>query len=47
MTPTQCQILEGHAIDQLRELKRRGVKVNCIVTSPPYWGLRGTRSNRG
>jgi DNA modification methylase len=24
----------------LRRMKRAGVKVNAIVTSPPYWGLR-------
>lgn len=31
-------ILSGHCIDRLRELP--DASVNCVVTSPPYWGLR-------
>jgi len=31
-------IYQGHVLDVLRELPDESV--NCIVTSPPYWGLR-------
>ena len=31
-------ILEGHVIDMLRSLPAESVQ--CVVTSPPYWGLR-------
>ena len=31
-------ILQGHAIEKLRELPDESV--HCVVTSPPYWGLR-------
>lgn len=31
-------ILRGDVIDRLRELP--GESVHCVVTSPPYWGLR-------
>lgn len=30
----------GDVRDVLRQMAADGVKVNCIVTSPPYWGLR-------
>lgn len=30
----------GDVRDVLRQMIAEGVKVNCIVTSPPYWGLR-------
>lgn len=30
----------GDVRDVLRQMITDGVKVNCIVTSPPYWGLR-------
>ena len=30
----------GDVRDVLRRMIADGVKVNCIVTSPPYWGLR-------
>lgn len=30
----------GDVRDVLRQMIADGVKVNCIVTSPPYWGLR-------
>jgi len=30
----------GDVRDVLRQMIAAGVKVNCIVTSPPYWGLR-------
>ncbi len=32
------KIYQGHAIDFMRTLP--GNHVNCIITSPPYWGLR-------
>jgi DNA modification methylase len=31
-------ILQGHVLDRLRELPEKSV--HCVVTSPPYWGLR-------
>lgn len=31
-------ILIGHALDRLRELPENSVQ--CVATSPPYWGLR-------
>lgn len=31
-------IYQGHALDVLRELPDESV--HCVVTSPPYWGLR-------
>ena len=30
----------GECRDVMRELIAQGVKVQCVVTSPPYWGLR-------
>ena len=30
----------GDCRDVMRQLIDAGVKVQCIVTSPPYWGLR-------
>ena len=32
------KILQGNCIDKLKELD--GKSVQCVVTSPPYWGLR-------
>ncbi len=32
-------ILQGHVIDRLRELPDDSIQ--CVVTSPPYWGMRG------
>jgi len=32
------EIKQGHVIDKLRELPDKSV--HCVVTSPPYWGLR-------
>ena len=32
------RILQGHVIDMLRMLPENSV--HCVVTSPPYWGLR-------
>lgn len=37
MTST-CRLLHGHVLDLLRTLLDRSVQ--CVVTSPPYWGLR-------
>jgi len=34
------QCLHGDCRNVIRELIDQGVKVQCIVTSPPYWGLR-------
>ena len=30
----------GDCRDLLRQMAAEGVRVNCVVTSPPYWGLR-------
>ena len=38
MTPPTGKILKGDALDWLRLLP--SASVQCIVTSPPYWGLR-------
>lgn len=29
-----------NCLNTVEEMKRSGVKVDCIVTSPPYWQLR-------
>lgn len=34
----KATILEGHVLDRLAELPDNSV--HCVVTSPPYWGLR-------
>jgi DNA modification methylase len=34
------QIITGECRDVMSRLALEGVKVNCVVTSPPYWGLR-------
>ena len=31
-------IVEGDVIERLREMQE--ASVHCVVTSPPYWGLR-------
>lgn len=31
-------IHQGHVLEKLREIPDKSV--NCVVTSPPYWGLR-------
>ncbi|VVD91393.1 DNA methylase N-4 [Pandoraea communis] len=36
----QNEIILGDCRDTMRMLIAEGVKVQCIVTSPPYWGLR-------
>jgi DNA modification methylase len=37
-------ILQGHVIDVLRSLPEDSVQ--CVVTSPPYWGLRAYGTDR-
>ena len=37
------EILQGDAIDRLRDLPDESVQ--CVVTSPPYWGLRDYQAN--
>ena len=32
------KILQGDSLEELKTLESESV--NCIVTSPPYWGLR-------
>ena len=34
----RVRILVGHVLDRLRELPDESV--HCVITSPPYWGLR-------
>lgn len=36
----QNEIILGDCRDTMRTLIAEGMKVQCIVTSPPYWGLR-------
>jgi len=31
-------ILHGHVLDKLQEIESKSIQ--CVVTSPPYWGLR-------
>ena len=38
MQPVKATIMVGHVIDALRRLPAESV--HCVVTSPPYWGLR-------
>jgi DNA modification methylase len=33
-------ILHGDCRDVLKQLAADGLKVQCVITSPPYWGLR-------
>ena len=40
MTIALNQCLQGDALEVLTGLAAAGIKVNCVVTSPPYWGLR-------
>ena len=44
---TEIRILHGDALPTLRALRRESVQ--CVVTSPPYWGLRdyGVRGQIG
>ena len=41
------KILQGNCIDKIKELDNNSI--DCVVTSPPYWGLRdyGTASYEG
>ena len=38
MLPSVNIILEGNVFDRLKDLNNESVQ--CVVTSPPYWGLR-------
>ena len=38
LDPDQAQILVGDVVEQLKTLP--AASVHCVVTSPPYWGLR-------
>lgn len=35
---SKYELLQGHVLDRLREMPNESV--HCVVTSPPYWGLR-------
>jgi DNA modification methylase len=37
------QFIQGHVIDCLRQIPAGSV--NCVVTSPPYWGLRDYKND--
>jgi len=37
------RILQGNVLDRLKDLPDRSIQ--CVVTSPPYWGLRDYGSN--
>jgi DNA modification methylase len=37
-TGRRATVLVGHVLDRLREIPDNSVQ--CVVTSPPYWGLR-------
>jgi DNA modification methylase len=43
----KIKILQGNCIDKIKELEDNSI--DCVVTSPPYWGLRdyGTASYEG
>ena len=41
----QCQILHGDCREVLRDLPAESV--HCVVTSPPYWGLRSYGGDEG
>ncbi len=38
MKNDRCEIIQGDALNVLRDMC--GESVQCVVTSPPYWGLR-------
>ena len=39
------KIMVGDALSKLAELQDE--KVHCVVTSPPYWGLRSYKGDPG
>ena len=39
------RILVGDALSRLRDMPDGSV--HCVVTSPPYWGLRAYRGDAG
>ena len=41
----QCRILTGDCRDVLKTLPAESV--HCVVTSPPYWGLRSYGGDEG
>lgn len=43
----KIEILQGNVFDKVKELKDNSI--DCVVTSPPYWGLRdyGTATYKG
>jgi DNA modification methylase len=47
LDPDQAEILVGDVVEQLKTLP--AASVHCVVTSPPYWGLRdyGTEGQGG
>ena len=50
--PSMNRVIFGDCRDTMRDLKAQGVRVQCCVTSPPYFGLRsylpnGVRLKRG
>jgi DNA modification methylase len=38
MNPVTATIIVGHVLDELKRMPAESV--HCVVTSPPYWGLR-------
>ena len=36
---TKPVVLIGDVIDKLEEIKKEGIKIHTIITSPPYWAL--------
>jgi DNA modification methylase len=40
MAAMNTTTMAGHCLHQLEILRQQGTKVQCVVTSPPYWGLR-------
>ena len=45
MAPPETRILVGDARSRLRDLADESV--HCVVTSPPYWGLRSYHGSEG
>ena len=36
----EVELIQGHALEELKKLKERGAVAHLVVTSPPYYGLR-------
>ena len=45
MTNPTWDILQGDCIEVMRGMEAESV--HCVVTSPPYWGLRSTTASTG